>query len=46
MLPMEFKTTIITHKDFSYNNLIDWEFFLDVRLNPIELQKGGKGKKL
>jgi hypothetical protein len=37
-----FKVTTTTLKDFPNNNPIEWENFLSIQLNPIELREGGK----
>jgi hypothetical protein len=39
---MEFKATTTTLKDFPNNNPIEWENFLGIQLNPIELREGEK----
>jgi hypothetical protein len=36
-ISMEFKAIITTFKNFPNNNPIEWENFLGIQLNPIEL---------
>ncbi len=44
--PMEFKAIITTLKDFPNNNTIEWENFIGIQLNPIELQEEEKGRNV